>query len=109
LQGFEIRIRNAPFDSAFNHATQSGALRKFRARQPTPLAKGLDLRADPCPLFAGAALSLDGQSRTPDARHDQYMFISRASLPLIPMTTRSQGRLAIGSGAAAHGACGIRA
>jgi hypothetical protein len=97
LQGFEVRIRNTPFDSAFDHAAKSGALRKFRSRQLTPLAKGLDLCADPCPLFAGAALSLDGQSRTPDTRHDRHMFICRASPPLIPLSTRSPERPVIGS------------
>jgi hypothetical protein len=63
LQGFEVRVRDAPFDSAFHHAAQSAALRKLRAREPAPLTKGLDLRADPRALFAGAALSLDRQSR----------------------------------------------
>jgi hypothetical protein len=92
LKDVDVEVRGAPLDPALDHAADPGPASQLGARPPATFAHRSDLTADPDPLFIVSPPRLDRELGASDTGHDRYMFIPRASPPLISRKA-SIGRL----------------
>lgn len=83
LQRVQVRIADAPFDPAFDHASEAGPPSQLDPGPPSSLPHCLDLGPEVREQLAVATVQVQGSLRTSDARHDRAMFNHGPSLALI--------------------------